>query len=100
MIGGRFMKNRSFILTTATRDSIVVVGVLLASLAYGAFIKDPLYRMYLMVGLAVAALVLSFVYIVTNRPLPQKELKWEIVLNCFVILAMSNFIYKIIQLNT
>lgn len=49
-----------------------------------------------MTGAAICALLLSFVYMIANRPLSRRELRGEIILNCIILIAMTNFIYKIL----
>ncbi len=52
--------------------------------------------MYLMTVGAALALILSFIYVLTNSPLTRREARCEIILNCIIIIAMVNFIYKIL----
>ncbi len=52
--------------------------------------------MYLMTVGAALALILSFIYVLTNSPLTRREVRCEIILNCIIIIAMVNFIYKIL----
>lgn len=90
------MERRRFVLSALVRDRILVTGVLAVFFLCGVFVKEDLPRMYLMTASSMAALILSFVYVITNRPLTRREVVGEAVLNCLIIMAMTNFIYKIL----
>lgn len=89
------MKKRRFVLTAILRDRMLVTGVLVVFFLCGVVVKEELARMYLLTVSAALALMISFLYIITNRPLPPKEVRGEIILNCIIVIAMTNFIYKI-----
>lgn len=91
------MSKKRFILSQEMRDTIIIICALLAYLAYNVVFKTQTERMYLLTAFAILALILSFIYILTNRPLKKKELRIEIILNCLIIIAMTNFIFKIIN---
>lgn len=90
------MRKKRLEFPALVRDKILVIGVLVVFFLYGVCIKEELARMYLMTGAAVCALLLSFVYMIANRPLSRRELRGEIILNCIILIAMTNFIYKIL----
>ena len=92
------MKKKRFVFPALVRDKILVIGVLAVFFLYGVVVRDELARMYLMTGAAACALILSFVYILANRPLSRRELRGEIILNCIILIAMTNFLYKILYM--
>jgi hypothetical protein len=90
------LKRRRFVLSALVRDEVLVIGTLLVFFLYGVVVKEDLARMYLMTVGAALALILSFIYVLTNSPLTRREVRCEIILNCIIIIAMVNFIYKIL----
>lgn len=90
------MEKRKFILSQESRDMIIIVCALLTYLTHEAFLEDEVQKMLLLIGFSILALILSLLYILTNRPLKRKEIKTEIILNGLILLAMANFIYKAI----
>ena len=83
-------------MSALVRDEVLVIGTLLVFFLYGIVVKEDLARMYLMTVGAALALILSFIYVLTNSPLTRREVSCEIILNCIIIIAMVNFIYKIL----
>ena len=83
-------------MSALVRDEVLVIGTLLVFFLYGVVVKEDLARMYLMTVGAALALILSFIYVLTNSPLTRREVRCKIILNCIIIIAMVNFIYKIL----
>lgn len=89
-------KKRRFVLTAVRRDTILATGVVLAIFLCGVVVKDNLYQMYMMLFFALAALVVSLLYFFSNRPLPRRELRSELLLDSLIVAAALNFLYKIL----